>query len=283
MHRATHVLSALAALLTIGAAPPRPATADAPRRIVSVHLCGDQFVLHLADRAQIAGLSRNALDPSISAAAARARGLPILRDSAETLLIANPDMIVAIPPRPGGALAALGPEHYRVVEATSADTYAGIVAQLRQIGAAVGHPDRAETLIRTMDARLAALPVRPGRGRVAAYYQRRGYMTGTGTLVDELMRRAGLVNLAGKLGKPALSQLSLEEMVAAKPDYLIMETGTATVNDQGTEMLHHPALRDIPRLWIRQAWTTCGTPEYVLAAESLSRQVVAVERSRARH
>src|SRR3546814_19390119 len=76
-----------------------------------------------------------------------------------------------------------------------------------------------------MDGELAGLP-KPGKGRVAAYYQRRGYMTGTGTLIDELMTRLGLVNLAGQLGKPPLSQLSLEEMVAAEPDFLIVESAT---------------------------------------------------------
>ena len=69
------------------------------------------------------------------------------------------------------------------------------------------------------------------------------------------MTRVGLINLAGKLGKPPLSQLSLEEMVAAQPDFLIVESATDKVTDQGSEMLHHPALKDIPRISIPQAWT----------------------------
>ena len=258
-------LLTVAALLLVGAAP--------PRRIVSTNVCADQLVLALADRAQIAGLSRNAADPALSAAATRARGLPIVLDSAEMLLVARPDMIVAMPGQHGGALAAIGAGRAQLVDLPSAETYAAIVAQLRQVGDAVGRPARAEALIRRMDARLSALPVRPGRGRVAAYYQRRGYLTGTGTLVDELIGRAGLVNLATRLGKPVLSQLSIEELVAARPDFLILESDSAAVTDQGTEMLVHPALRHIPRLWLPQKWTVCGTPEYVLAAESLARQL----------
>eukprot|EP01034_Spumella_vulgaris_P001805 gene1805-2368_t len=119
-----------------------------------------------------------------------------------------------------------------------------------------------------MERELAGLP-KPGKGRVAAYYQRRGYMTGTGTLIDELMARVGLVNLARKLGKPPLSQLSLEEMVAAQPDFLIVESATDTVIDQGSEMLHHPALKDIPRISVPQAWTVCGSPAYTQAARSM--------------
>ena len=278
-HAAKLLMLGLAGALSTSATPPSRPTAPAdavPRRIVSVNLCADQLVLDLADRKQIAGLSRNAADPSLSAAAAKARGLNIMRDSAEILLVAQPDMIVAIPAKRSGALAMLGTRNFHLVDAPSAETYPEIVAQLRKVASAVGHPDRAESLIRSMDARLAALPANPGRHQVAAYYQRRGFMTGTGTLIDELMGRLGLVNLARKLGKPALSQLSLEELVAAKPDYLIMESATAAITDQGTEMLHHPALRDIPRLWIPQAWTVCGSPEYVIAAESLVRQMQAL-------
>lgn len=260
------MLLALAGTFAASAAP-------APRRIVSLDLCADQLVVALADRAQITGLSRNAADPALSGAAGRVRGLPILRGSAETLLLADPDMVVAVPAPLPGVLAPLDARRLRVVEVPDADTYRGIVAGLRTVGAAVGHADRAAALVRRMDARLAALPARPGRGRVAAYYQRRGYLTGTGTLIDDLMRRLGLVNLAGRLGKPVLSQLSLEELVAARPDYLILESATARIADQGTEMLHHPALRGIPRLWIPQAWTVCGSPEYVLAAEGLARQM----------
>ena len=81
------------------------------------------------------------------------------------------------------------------------------------------------------------------RGKTAAYYQRRGYLTGAGTLVDDLIRRAGLINLATTLHKPALSHLSLEELVAHPPDYLIVESNAAQAVDQGTEMLDHPVLK----------------------------------------
>jgi iron complex transport system substrate-binding protein len=102
---------------------------------------------------------------------------------------------------------------------------------------------------------------------------RRGYLTGTGTLTDELMTRVGLVNLAARLGKPMLAQVPLEQMALARPDFLLIESDSEGVVDQGTEMLHHPVLRSTPRLRLPQAWTVCGGPAYVLAAESLSRQL----------
>jgi len=255
-------------------AMPDRAPAKRPQRIVSLNLCADQYLLELADRDQIAGLTRNADDPDMSAAAARAAGLNIMGTSAEELLVLDPDLIIGIPAKRGSMMAAVAQRDYTVLDLKSAASYADIVAQIREVAAAVGHVERGEALIARMNRDLATLPKAKAAG-VAAYYQRRGYMTGTGTLIDDVMTRIGLTNLAARLDKPALSQLSLEEMVAAQPDYLIVESATDRMTDQGTEMLHHPALKDIPRLSIPQAWTVCGSPAYVQAARGLTNQIAA--------
>ena len=257
-------------------APRAPAT---PKRIVSVNLCADQLVLALADRGQIAGLTHNAADPELSAAAAKARGLPLLGNSAEQILAIDPDLVVGMPASRSAALAALPGRTYPLLDLDTANRLDQIYASIRATAKAVGHADRGEALVAQMERELAGLP-KPGGGRVAAYYQRRGYMTGTGTLIDELMTRLGLVNLAGKLGKPPLSQLSLEEMVAARPDFLIVESATDTITDQGSEMLHHPAIKDIPRISIPQAWTVCGSPEYTVAARSIVAQIAVIDGGR---
>lgn len=263
--RSGRIIAALCAL-GLTAAVPAP-----PRRIVSLNTCADQYVLALADPSQIAALSPYGHDPELSAAVAKARRFRTLRRPAEEVLDIRPDLLIGFPAGAGSVVGA-PPGQWRTLGLASADSFASIKAQIRQVAAAVGHVDRGEALIAAMERDLAALP-RPRRRGVAAYYQRRGYMTGTGTLVDELIRRAGLTNLAARLGKPALAQVPLEQMIAARPDFLIVETGTEAVVDQGTEMLHHPVLRAIPRIRVPQAWTVCGGPAYVDAARSILRQV----------
>lgn len=259
-------------LVLAGASAPQPTQTAKPQRIVSLNLCADQYLLELADPDQIAGLTSNAPNPEMSAAASKVGDIRILGESAEELLEIDPDLVVGSPARRGGVTAALSRQNYRILKLGSADSYADIVEQIRTIAAAVGHPARGEALIARMDRELAAIP-RTGEGKVAAYYQRRGFLTGTGTLVDELMGRVGLVNLSARLGKPALAQLSLEEMMVAQPDYIIVESATDRVTDQGTEMLHHPVLKDIQRISLPQAWTVCGSPAYVDAARSLAEQI----------
>lgn len=252
------------------AAPATPPAA--PQRVVSLNLCADQLLLALADRDRIAGLTRNATDPGMSAAAAAARGLPLIRNAAEQILVAAPDLVIGMPASGSAAVAALPRGSFRTLDLPTADSFDVIRRTIRLTATALGHPARGEALIARMERDLAGVP-RPGRGRVAAYYQRRGYMTGTGTLIDEMMGRVGLVNLAAKLGKPPLSQLSLEEMVAANPDFLIVESASDTITDQGSEMLHHPALRGIPRLSVPEAWTVCGGPAYGAAVHRLAGQI----------
>lgn len=251
-----------------------PLNAQAPKRIVSLNLCADQLVLALADRSQIAGLTHNATDVDMSAAAVEARGLPLLRGSAEEVLAVDPDLVIGMPARGNPSIAVLKAGKYRAVDLSPAESYGAIVQSIRDVAGAVGHPARGEAMIARMNAELGRLP-KSRRPQVAAYYQRRGYLTGTGTLIDDLMQRVGLINLAVRLDRPVLSQLSLEEMIAARPDYLIVESATDRVTDQGTEMLHHPVLADIPRISIPQSWTVCGGPAYVKAARALSEATVA--------
>ena len=257
------------ALLLPASALADPLQDRRPQRIVSLNLCADQLLIALADRSQIAGLTPNAPDPSLSAAAARVRGLPVLRQSAEQVLAIRPDLLIGMAMQHNAIMAVLKDQHYRTLDLPSARNFPQIATQIRRLAQAIGQPARGAALVHRMEAELARLP-QPGRGRVAAYYQRRGFLTGTDTLVDDLMQRVGLVNLAARLGKPPLSQLSLEELVAARPDFLIVDSGTDEVTDQGTEMLHHPALAGIPRIALPQAWTVCGGPAYVNAARRLA-------------
>ena len=277
MLRLASMVSIVAMLACIGAAPaPRRAQPPAravPKRIVSLNLCADQYLLALADRGQIAALTRLARDPAMSAAADAARRVPVTRGSAEEVLALRPDLVIAAPGLRHETASALQGRGIAQLALPPADSYADIVAQTRSVAAAIGHPKRGEALVRRMDAALARVPHDAGRGHVAAEYQRRGFLTGTGTLVDELMRRVGLTNLAARLGKPVLAQLSLEELAVARPDWLIVDEGDARVVDRGTEMLHHPIIGGVPRLRLRGAWTVCGGPAYVLAAASLARQL----------
>lgn len=275
--RIAHVLIAVGGLISIGAGAPAPV----PQRIVSLNMCADQLLVALADPGQIAGLTEWARDPELSAVAAQARSLPFTRHSAEEVMALHPDLVIGAPFRIKAILSPSKGRGIRMVEFPQTEQVGEIEAAIRIVADAVGHPQRGARLIAQMRRDLVAIGPPPGRGRVAAYYQRQGYLTGTGTLVDDMMRRVGLVNLAGRLGRPALSRLSLEELVLAKPAFVIMDSGTGVAADRGSAALHHPLLNDsIPagrRLHIPEALIVCGGPAYPRAVAMLAGQVRAAD------
>lgn len=260
-------------------APEGPQVERAAQRIVSVNMCADQYVLALVEPERIAGLTQYSAEDSMSAAAPQARALGRFLRNAEEMLEIKPDLVVGMAVY-GDPLVAALPEHsYRTLDLSMEHNFADIVRHLRVVGDATGERVKADALIASMESDLAQVPVND-EGHVAAYYQRRGFIAGTGTLVDDLMTRTGLENLAHKLNKPVISKLTLEEIIEAKPDFLILEEGTDQSKDQGTEMLNHPALRDIPRIIVPEAWTVCGGPAYVKAAQTIAAQLKAASEKR---
>lgn len=246
-----------------------PTHAAPPRRIVSLNLCADQFLIALADPNQIVGLTRLSHTANMSPVAAEAARFPIVDSSAEALLAAEPDLIVTGWPGQADPAVRAG-LRARPVVVPPANSYADIVAQVRLVAAAVGHPERGAALIRRMDTELATIP-KAGRDRTAADYQRRGYLSGAGTLMDDMMRRLGLVNLATRLGLPPLANLPLEQFVAHRPDFLI--TGAGPARDLGSTMIDHPALANIPRLRLPGSLADCGGPSYPRAIRLLADQL----------
>ncbi len=272
------VVAVLVAPMLGGAQPPdRPATVHPPRRVVSLSLCADELVIALADRPQIAALTEWARDPQLSIYADRAAHLPFTHRSAEEVVALGPDLVIDAPYRTREMLGPLATRGVRMIDLPQQDSLAGSDESIRVVAGALGHPDRGTALIAAIHAALGRIGDPPGRGRSAAYYQRQGYLTGTGTLVDAMMRRVGLVNVAVRLGRPALSQIPLEQLALARPDFVVTEDGTRAGDDRSGAMVRHPLLdRVLPpahHLHIPQALTVCGGPGYGRAVALLAAQV----------
>lgn len=249
----------------------------APARIVSLNMCADQYLIALADPGQIAALSEWARDPSMSYYAEKARSYPVATGAAEAVMTLKPDLVIVNRFRRQETQAILKPYGYTTVELRPARNFDDIVDQTRQIAEAIGHPERGEALIASMRAELAAIPAAIGKRPVAVHYQRRGFITGTNTLLDDAMTRAGLDNLARTLGRKAVSRVALEEIVVARPDYLLYTERPARGTDMGTDLLLHPALADrygpARRLYVPEALTMCGGPSFPKAVTMLYRQL----------
>ncbi|MEW5686169.1 MAG: ABC transporter substrate-binding protein [Pseudomonadota bacterium] len=187
-------------------------TAAAAPRVLSLDQCADQFVLALSPRASIVGLSTRA-DDADSRLRAVARGLPMRRVDLETALSTRPEVVIRYwggEPRLISALEARG---VRVVTIGEASEFSDVRASIRRVAAALEQPAAGDALVARMDARLARSAGAWG-GASALYLTPGGVTAGPGTLVDAVLRAAGMRNVEAR---PGYQTISLEQMALAPP------------------------------------------------------------------
>jgi iron complex transport system substrate-binding protein len=203
-------------------------------------------------RVLLAVLTPLARDPTFSFVARQAAGLPVVRPAAEAVLRLHPDLVLAAPFGAQATVAVLAELGLRVLRVGFPDDFAGIRAETRRVAGALGVPERGQALIAAMDARLSSLP-HPVRGRTAIAWEPRGYTAGPGTLMDGVLRAAGLTNMgSGRwLGRGAL--------VRNPPDLLVVPEVPAFPS-LATWILEDPALAKIRRRALPPALTICAGP-----------------------
>lgn len=258
-----------AALVSVGFALAATQADAAPRRVVSLNLCADQLLLALADRSQIAALSALARDPGASAAAEIAQGLPQTRGTAEEALALAPDLVLLGPLDRLGTGRVLAARGVRVERLALPASLAEAQALVRQTAALLGHPERGEALARQLDIP----PPQEGRAPSALPYERRGYASGPQSILGELIGRAGFHHAGPGAGLGDF--VSLETVVARRPEVLIVGSGTTGAADQGAALLAHPALARLypaeRRILVPDALTVCPGPGFLAAVDRLRR------------
>ncbi len=210
---------------------------------VSINLCTDQLLVTLADPAQILGLSPFARDRIRSPVAREAEALPLLSGTAEEVMMIRPDLVLSGRYTKRATRELLRGQGVRIVELDAVRSLDAARAQIRQVGDLLGHPDRAEAALVRLDAAIArARRAAVDRPASVLPLQRRGWVTGGGTLLTSLLDVVGLANagarVSGGLGRFA----SLEEIVTLRPDLLLVSEAGLRAEDQGSALLTHPAL-----------------------------------------
>ena len=268
----------LAALLFAAASLASPAVAAVERpRVVSINLCTDQLLLSLADPDQILGLSPFARDPRRSFVRDAALRYPILSGTAEEVLVLKPDLVLAGRFTRRATRELLKGQGLRVVEFEAASSVGQVIDQIKRAGALLGHPERA-------NAKIAEIEAAAARARAAALaravtvlpLQRRGWVSGRDTLMTSFLDIVGLRNAGAALGAQG-RLLSLEEIVSLKADMLLVSRSETAAEDQGSALLHHPALQErypaARRLVLPEQMTVCGGPEIATALERLATEI----------
>ena len=116
---------------------------------------------------------------------------------------------------------------------------------LRDFGHWTGNEARAEAMIGQMKAEIHAIQSRYAQRpqKSVIVYSPNGYTIGANTLEDDILKQAGYRNLAAEMGIDGFQQISLERLIAAKPDLLYIDNNVINGYSLSSDYISHPALQ----------------------------------------
>jgi len=275
--------AALFALAGIWLAVTAAQAAPLPR-IASTNVCTDQLLMTLADPPQIAGLSPYSRDTSQSWLAAEAHRFRKLSGNAEDLLMLRPDLVVSGSYDKRATRELLTQQGVHLVTFNVVpDSLDEVKSQIRQMAALTGHPERAEADVARLDQSIARARSAVARRPLKVLpLWRRGWVSGQGSLINLLFAEIGLANAAGDLGIASGGFASLEAIIQAKPDLILVADGGDYAEDEGTALLLHPALEKFypasKRIIIPERLTVCGGVMLADALDLLVQELARVDR-----
>ena len=245
--RRTGILAALACLasLSIAAGPGAGLAQAAPlhlvddqgshltlrgpvTRIVCLGPSNAQILLALGLRKDIVGMDDESVTYDPQPYRGELKGIEVVGDSYSGL---NVEKIADL--HPGLVLAMQGVKNMAELKALSLPVATldpanleGIYRDIRFVGAATGSAKRAQALVASLQARLAAVRKAVAPLRHPSVYVEldptQYYTAGPGSFLDTLVRLAGGQNIADRVTKSSYPALSGETIIAQNPAYIVL-------------------------------------------------------------
>lgn len=262
----------LATIAVVWGAGKKPAWAE-PRRVISLSPCLDAILVNVADRDQIAALSHFSRSDDTSTIAALAGTFPVSYETAEEVISFGPDLVLTSRHSSLATRNALRRIEIKTELFDEPTSVAESIAQVRYIAGLVNRTERGEDLVARIEVALKAATPAEGNAAVpAVIFQRNGFSAGTGTLLDELMQRAGFVNVATRYGA-GWGNIPLEDLIADPPQVLLAGEISPDMPTWADRVLRHPALRRLEVRMKRAIFPDrliyCGGPVIIEAARAL--------------
>jgi iron complex transport system substrate-binding protein len=247
-----------------------------PRRVVSLNPCLDVILVRVADRAQIAALSHYSRDQHSSTIASLAATIPQTYGGVEEVFALTPDLVLLSRYAPAATRAAFARLGVETAVFDLPSTIEQSMAQVTDVAARVGRPERGARLRRRIEAALTAMAPPAGARRPSALvFMPGGFASAEGTLMDAMLRRAGFDNAATRYGLRQSGDVPLERLIADPPDVLLAGEAYPGAPTWAERVVRHPALARVEGVMTRAAFPErllyCGGPVLIDTAAALVR------------
>ncbi|VAW88826.1 Vitamin B12 ABC transporter, B12-binding component BtuF [hydrothermal vent metagenome] len=240
----------------------------APKRIASVNLCTDQYLLLLAVPDTIATVSFLSQQQKSSYYYERALAIPVNHGEAEEIVAHAPDLVLAGFYSARTTTQLLQRLGYRVELFDHPRSIQQVREQLRRMGDLIGRREQAERVINEMNERLKSVATQPAADApTLMQYAPGGFTVGRDSLVGDIIYQAGWRNQATKAGVAHLGIVDLETLLVIAPLVLIDSPLAPDSYSFAEQMLKHPVLKKSTRpkftVTIERKLWICGGPMVV--------------------
>lgn len=216
-----------------------------PQRIVSLNLCTDLMLLQMVEPSRIAALSHLAAEAQYSPLWQQAQALPRHSGLAEEVIALEPDLILA-PAHMRGARPLLARAGYPIAEVALAQNLGDIYSATREIGRLTGNEAEAEQLVSQLQRRVSQSQAQHrSLDKQALVYAPNGHTAGKNTFKNEILKVAGYRNTAAELGIQYYGNLSIEQVLYAQPDLIIIDDSTENQASLAQKFTAHPVMQKL--------------------------------------
>jgi iron complex transport system substrate-binding protein len=204
-----------------------------PQRIVSCSLFTDELLMPIADRNSLLGLTVFSTDESVSNIVDQARGIPFYVGStlnAEYFISMAPDLVLGAAWNSQEVLKQLKDAGIAVFMVRFPVTLEEIKARIGTLAAVVGEQGRGNDLVHWMEGKLLASRKKLAEKHPAKRLTVLDYngiyqsASGRGSIFNDMLGQAGLVNAAAGLKEDQWGMVSLsrEKILELDPDIIIL-------------------------------------------------------------
>jgi len=202
-----------------------------PQRIVSLAPSNTEILYALGLDDRIVGVTDNCDFPSVAADKPKVGGYSTI--SIEKVIAAEPDLVVAAPGNTDEVI-----DHLQTLGMTvvllDPQTIDDVMREIELLGAVTGEEEQAAACVRELQARIRAVTdkteVLAEKSSVAhVVWHDPIWVSGNGTFQNEVITLAGGINAFGTADE--WSTVSLEEFIAADPDYILVSSGSGMNRD----------------------------------------------------
>ncbi|MBI4300223.1 MAG: ABC transporter substrate-binding protein, partial [Chloroflexi bacterium] len=230
-----------------------------PVRLLTLSLGYDEITFALVEPKRVIAVGAVSADSHYSNVAEIVKGIPNrVKREAEAIIATGSDLVVADEFTKPELVQQLTKAGLTVVQSDISSSVEAYADNIRFLAYIYGEEERGEKLVREVRARLDRVAAIIGKKQTSErkhvlYLMSGGYVPGSDTSIDGIIRLAGGVNAAAEAGLKGFKQIGIESIVQMRPDMLIIQDEDAAKVKQ--DILGNSALSEVPAIKNNQVFT----------------------------